>query len=178
MRTRVSIRGTCLSPPRTFPALFPPHSQRGMSLIELLVVIGILGLVVAVTLPGLKSSALDLSTATQNLVGDLRIARANAASHSAHYRVTISSESYTIQRLQDNDGDGVWQPTGSPQSVDLRDGISLNVESGDGVVEFNTRGLVESDNAGPEIERITLTDSRDGKTKQVEVWPSGQVLEM
>jgi len=72
---------------------------------------------------------------------------------------------------------GVWEPEGASLQVDLPDGVSLAVQDGDGVVEFNTRGLIEP-NAGDavaEIERLTLTDSRDGRTQQVEVWPSGQV---
>jgi len=73
-----------------------------MSLVELLVVIGILAVLVMVTRTGLNRSALNLPAATQNLVGDLRIARANAASRGAHFRVTLSASSYTMQRLQDD----------------------------------------------------------------------------
>lgn len=179
MCTRLAIRGGLMSPPGTVPASFALDSQRGVSLIELLVAIGILGLLIALAVPRLNSSQLQLSTVMQDLVGNLRIARANATSRGAHYLATFSSSSYSIQRLQDDDDDGVWEPMGSPQQVDLPDGISLTVQNGDGVVEFNTRGLVEpNDDAVAEIERITITDSRDGRTQQVEVWPSGQVQEV
>jgi Tfp pilus assembly protein FimT len=151
-----------------------------MSLVELLVAIGILGLLVALALPRLSNRQLELSAATQDLVSNLRIARANATSRGAHYLVTFSSNSYSIQRLQDDDDDGTWEPKGPPSQVDLPDGISLTVQDGDGVVEFNTRGLIEPNAGGSvaEIERLTLTDSRDGRTQQVEVWPSGQVQEV
>lgn len=177
MRMSLAIRGGSISPPGTVPLPFVLDSQHGMSLIELLVAIGILGLLVALALPRLNSRQLDLSTATQDLVGNLRIARANASGRGAHYLATFSSSSYSIQRLQDNDDDGVWEPEGPSLQVDLPGGVSLTVQDGDGVVEFNARGLIEP-NAGDavaEIERLTLTDSRDGRTQQVEVWPSGQV---
>jgi prepilin-type N-terminal cleavage/methylation domain-containing protein len=164
----------------TVPLPFVCDSERGLSLIELLVAIGILGLLVALALPRINSRQLELSTVTQDLVGNLRIARANATARGAHYRATFSSSSYSIQRLQDDDDNGSWEPEGSPLQVDLPNGVSLTVQDGDGVVEFNTRGLIEP-NAGDavaEIERLTLTDSRDGRTRQVEIWPSGQVQEV
>lgn len=165
---------------RLIPSPLALDSEHGLSLVELLVAIGILGLLVALAVPRLNSRQLDLSTAAQDLVGNLRIARANATGRGAHYRATFSSDSYSIQRLQDDDDDGVWDPDGSPSQVDLPDGISLTVQDGDGVVEFNTRGLIEPNpgDAVAEIERLTLTDSQDGRTQQVEVWPSGQVQEV
>lgn len=162
-----------------------PGSQRlageqGISIIELLVTIAIVGVVGAIALPHLNRSALNLSSATQHLVGELRIARANATSRGTRYRVTIRTNGYEIQRLEDRNGDGTWSPdpTVPSRRVDLPPGISINVESGDGIIEFDTRGLVASLPDGTaEIEELTLHDTKQGRTEQIQVWPSGQVQE-
>jgi Tfp pilus assembly protein FimT len=151
-----------------------------MTLLEVLVVVSMIGIMGAIAVPRLNRSALNLSSAADNFIGNLRMARASAVSRGARYRVTLDADSYSIQRLQDNNEDGVWEPDGAwpSQDVDLPVGVSLTVASGDGVIEFDTRGLVAPPNAEdpPEIEEISL--SRDGDTQQVEVWPSGQVLEV
>jgi Tfp pilus assembly protein FimT len=151
-------------------------------MLEVLVTVALIAVMGALALPNLNQSAMNLPTTTQTLVGDLRMTRANATSRGARYRVTLASDSYSIQRLQDDDGDGVWEPDSAwpAENVDLPRWISLSVNEGDGVIEFNTRGLVEPPNAEdpPEVEKITLSDSRDEGTKKVEVYPSGQVLEV
>ncbi len=158
-----------------------PLGARGMSLIEVLVVIGLIGLMSAFALPRLNSSILNLSLAAENLAGDLRTARANALSRGARYRVTLGTTSYSVQRLQDSDEDGVWEPDArfAPWEVVLPAGISLTVVAGDGVIEFDTRGLIARplDGSPPEIEMVRLSDNRAGDTRELQVWPSGQVLE-
>jgi prepilin-type N-terminal cleavage/methylation domain-containing protein len=155
--------------------------ERGMSLIELITVLGLIGLVGALAIPRLNSSTLDLSNTTQTFVADVRLARAYAVSRGAHYRVIITSNSYSVQRLQDDDGDDVWEPEGSPQTMELPAEISLSFEGGaDGQVEFDTRGLVlpRPDSGIYEIEGVTISDAARGRSALVQVWPSGQVLEV
>lgn len=156
-----------------------PQAQRGMSLIELLVIIAIIAVMGMIAVPSLNRSVVDLSAAKQELVGRLRLARGNATSRGAHYRVTLSSNSYTIQRLADTDGDGLWSPIGESETVQLPSTVSLAVTEGDGVIEFDSRGLIEPPDADtpPEVEQITLSDAHE-KTALLEVYPSGQVLEM
>lgn len=155
-----------------------------MTMVELLVAIGILMVTGAFVLPTLNSSALNSTVATQNFIGDLRMARANATSRGTHYLVELSSQSYTIQRLQQDfteQGEEIWVDDGSPQQVDFPAGISLSVEEGDGLIEFDSRGLVlpNPDTGLPEVEEIAITDSLHGQdTVTIEVWPSGQVLEV
>lgn len=155
------------------------RSPRGMSILELLVTIAIVAVMGMIALPALNRSVVDLSAAKQELVGRLRLARANATSRGAHFRVTLSSSSYTIQRLADGNGDGVWTPVGEVETVQLPATISLAVTDGDGVIEFDSRGLIEPPDADtpPEVERITLSDIHE-KTALLEIYPSGQVLEM
>ncbi len=156
------------------------RSQRGMGMIELLVTIGIVSVMGMVTLPALKQTDLNLPAANQELIARLRLARGNATSRGAHFRVTLSSDSYSIQRLEDPDSDGVWSPVGAAEDVELPATVSLAVTDGDGVIEFNSRGLVEppDDDTQPEVERIVMSSYGDEQSKNIEVYPSGQVLEI
>ena len=157
-------------------------NARGMSLVELLVTLGIVAVVGAVALPRINSGTLNAKVTAQNLLGDIRMARANATTRGAHFRVTLESTSYTVERLQDDDGDGDWEPGAGLQkrTVDLPSGISLSINNGDGIIEFTTRGLIATlaDGTPPEIEDVTLNDSVHGKTRHIQVWPSGQVQEV
>jgi hypothetical protein len=135
----------------------------------------------AMVIPRLNGSDLDLSNTIQTFVSDVRLARAYSVSRGAHYRVSITSNSYSVQRLQDDDGDDVWEPEGSPQIIELPAEISLSLEGGaDGQVEFDTRGLVlpRPDSGLFEIEGVTISDATRGRSALVQVWPSGQVLEV
>lgn len=156
--------------------------EAGLTLLELFVSLAIIGTLGLVAMPNLSNNSLKLDSAVQQFVGELRMARAGASSRGAHFRVTLAPASYTIQRLQDADANGVWEPdTGFPTgSMDLPAHISLSVTSGDGIIEFTSRGLVvpRPGDGVAEIERITLSDTVHGLAEQVEVWPSGQVQEM
>lgn len=167
--------------------LLPPlhtlrGNERGMSLVELLVALGIVAIAGAMTLPRINSGTFNATVTAQNLLGDIRMARANATTRGAHFRVTLDSSSYTVERLQDDDGDGEWLPDSNfpARTVDLPSGISLSIDNGDGIIEFTTRGLIATltDGTPPEIEEVTLNDSVHGKTRHIQVWPSGQVQEV
>ncbi len=159
-------------------------SQRGMTMVELLVTISILAVMIAVAVPKLNKSVLDLPVTEQNLMGDIRLARANATSRGVHFRVSVSTSSYSVQRLQDNNNDGVWEPdSGFPAQVtEMPPGISLSLADGSSsVLEFTTRGLLadNSDGTPAGIVTIYIHKTLDGdETKTVEIWPSGQVEEV
>src|SRR4051794_29608572 len=100
-----------VSPPPRFS--FFHSSQRGMSLIELMVTMSVMAIMIAIAVPKLNKSTLNLPVTEQTLIGDIRIARADATSRGVHYLVSIASSSYSVQRLQDNDKDHVWEPDGA-----------------------------------------------------------------
>ena len=156
--------------------------QAGLTLLELLVGLAIVGTIGAMAIPNLRSNSLDLSSAVQQFVGELRIARARATNSGAHFRITLADTSYTIQRLQDDDDDGVWEPDSSfpAGSIDLPTNISMSVTDGDGIIEFTSRGLLEPrpGDEVAEIEKITISDAASGHTEKLEVWPSGQIQEV
>ena len=163
--------------------LFFPSScsQRGMSMIELIVVMGIISAALAVALPRFNQAALNLSVAEQTLVANIRLARAQATTRGARFKVTLASNSYSIQRLQDDDDDGVWDPDSAfpAQDVELPDGITLTMD-GASELEFTTRGLLADlpDGTPASIVEIAMHDAHKNETREMEIWPSGQIGEV
>ena len=60
------------------------RGQFGFTVMELLVVMGIIGAALAVAIPNLNRRQLDLSTASQGLESEIRLARAYSISRGAH----------------------------------------------------------------------------------------------
>ena len=158
-----------------FPLSAALASERGFSLIELFVALGIFGLLVAVALPNLDHTEAQLEPAVENLAASIRTAHAHTLSRGARYRVTLGSTSYSVRRLQDNDGDGVWVPdsTVPTQTITLPSGTTISQGAGTNI-EFTTRGLL-APQANGAWTVITIALSSTGHSKSLEVWPSGQV---
>jgi type II secretory pathway pseudopilin PulG len=143
---------------------------------EMLVTVTVAGLLAAVALPNLNRAEFRLVGAMENLVGNIRLARANAVSRGARYRVVLSSASYSIQRLQDVDEDDVWEPDGPAQEVELPQGVMITEGAGE-EIEFTTRGLVAPLPDGTPAGIVTIRLSGEGEEsgRAIDVWPSGQV---
>lgn len=116
--------------PKTVFQCSSPSSigQAGPTLLELLVGLAIVGTLGAIAIPNLNNSSLDLSSAVQRFVGELRMARARATNSGAHFRVTLADTSYTIQRLQDANDDGVWEPDTSFPAGTIDQGNRSKIE--------------------------------------------------
>jgi prepilin-type N-terminal cleavage/methylation domain-containing protein len=154
-------------------------ARSGFSLIELIVIISIVGILVMVAVPNLNRSHMNLMAGREELEANIRIVRGNATGRGVHYRVTLHSNYYEIDRLR-LDVDGItWihDPLYSVQRVDLPKNITITTGAGLSF-EFNSRGLLEKQADGsPAVQvSITLRDSRDNSTQSVDVWPSGQIL--
>ena len=142
-----------------------------MSLIELIVVTGILGVMVALAMPRREPGMFALRTAQSTLLADLRMARGSAIAAAVHFRVEILDDgSYGVLRMVE--GGGGWVQDGDPEILrTLPPSVSFSGGVGEGY-EFNTRGLlVEPTSAAT----VTLADSTTGQSRTVDVWPSGQV---
>jgi prepilin-type N-terminal cleavage/methylation domain-containing protein len=153
-------------------------AEQGMSLMEVLVTITIVGLLSALPLANLNRQGMKLTDTLDELASNIRLARANAVSRSVHYLVTISSHSYSIQRLQDQDGDDVWEPNGAftEQEFDLPSGITISDGAGT-EMEFTTRGLLAPlpDGTPAGVVTIRMNGSEESQSGAIDVWPSGQV---
>ena len=140
---------------------------------ELLVLMAIVALTGASALPTMNSGKMNAALSAETLLGDIRMARANATTRGAHFRITLGGSSYSVERLQDDDNDGEWLPDANftKRTVDFHSSLSLTVDQGDGIIEFTTRGLIAAmaDGTPPEIEEISLHDSKYGTTRNVQV---------
>lgn len=152
--------------------------EQGVSLMEVLVTLAFVGLLSALPLANLNRPGLKLADALDDLASNIRLARANAISRSTHYLVTINSNSYSIQRLQDPDGDDVWEPDGAfaEQKFELPAGITISEGVG-AQIEFTTRGLLApfSDRTPADVVTIRLSIKGGSQSEAIDVWPSGQV---
>ena len=154
------------------------HQEKNWGAIDFAVALGIIGLLLALLIPTLKSQDLSLPSATRGLVESLRLTRAGAASRGTHFRVTLHPHSYAIEQLQDRDGDGVWDPDVALPAwrVSLPPTISIST-SADTVIEFDGRGLptMSSGDSPPAVVTIRLNDARNGQSEAIQIWPSGNV---
>jgi Tfp pilus assembly protein FimT len=154
--------------------------NRGSSLPEVLATVGIVTVLMSIAVLGLGRRYADLESSHQELVNSIRETRLRATLKGAHYRLTALGTSYEIERLQDTDGDGIWDVDGnsSVRAVLLPPGVTIaaaNLGGSEAAVEFNTRGVTVDPAGGPgEVVQLTLSDAAS-RTRVVEVWPSGQV---
>ena len=90
-------------------------------MVELLVVLGIIGLILGMGVPALSgySRQLRLKTATRELVGLLSLARSKAISAHAEYAVVINPESQQVSVMDVASGETLEQMVRVPSSVTL-----------------------------------------------------------
>ncbi len=160
-------------------------TERGTSLIEVIVTTGIIGLLLGGSVLGLKSTYNDLGSSSQTFASDVRVARMDAVTRGSHFRVAWTSKSYKTQQLQDDDGNGVWQTdTGvQAQTRYLPGGVTMATAPGGAAVqnvEFDTRGMVVTPaNGSPGVVVVGVKGAPHGGrvsgTMDIEIWPSGQI---
>jgi len=90
-----------------------------MTLVELLVVLGIIGMILAISVPGLAGYAkgLRLKTATRQIVGLISLARSLAISSREDHAVVVDSERQRISVVNQVSGDTLEQVVRLPSSV-------------------------------------------------------------
>jgi hypothetical protein len=149
----------------------------GFSLIELLVILGIVGILVAMALPKSNRGALSLVSSLTEFEANVRIARGNSTGRGIHYRITLYADYYEIDRLKLSGGAWVHDPLYSVQTVTLPSRVTVTTGAGQSF-EFNSRGLLYSATPGiPATQvNVVLKDTQTNETKSVGIWPSGQII--
>jgi len=146
--------------------------------VDIVVGCGVLALIVALVVPTLNSRALALPTATEHLVGALRLARAGAINRGLHVRVTVQRDAYAVEQLQDHDGDGMWTPDTTVPAWRVPLPPSVSVEQGAGtVIQFDPRGgaATPTSNLTETGVTIRLRDANKDQPRAVQILPSGQI---
>ena len=154
------------------------RSDRGFSLIELLVALGFLGIVSAIALPVFISSSARNAvwTASELVGGQLRVARLKAISHNTRFRVRFDCPStgnfrvlaVTEDPIVDDAADRCSQTVQYDSGVfTVPDGVSFGTV---GTLEVNGRGIY----SGAPIPR-TITISNSDSSRALTVTFTGQI---
>jgi len=149
-------------------------------MIELVATFGLVAILLAAAVWSLDRPSMDLERVFQRLGSDLREARMEATLRGAHFRVTAAGSAYSIARLRDDDGDGIWQPDPnySERVMSLPPGVEVSAGGEDGsalAAEFDSRGVLVDPAGGEPRVVVFVARSSAGATRKVSVWPSGQL---
>lgn len=147
--------------------------ERGFTLVEMVVTFAVAAILMGIAVPHLPNRNYGLWNAHSQVIADLRQARADSIVKGDHFMVSIDeADRYSVWRLRDPDGDGLWSPDAEPlKERELPDGVTFTQGVG-GTFEFNTRGLMVIPEAA---DSLRLQDAKTSIERFVTVWPSGQV---
>lgn len=110
-----------------------PQGEKGFSLLELMVVVGVFGILVAASVPAISGSVRTarLQGAAQTLAADFRYARSIASAERRTYQVTFGTDSYTLSRVS---------PPAVVRTRSLPTGVALTAS---GTATFYAWGLTQ-----------------------------------
>lgn len=147
--------------------------NRGASVLEVVVVAGVLGLSTTVAVSRLNAGTRQLDGAHQELVANLRLCRSQAIASGMHCQIALAgSSAYRVERmLPPSAPGGAWTADASySRTLPLPTGVTLSQTGG--AFEFDTRGSLVSTTTRTVL---TLTDSGHARLQRIVLWPSGQV---
>jgi prepilin-type N-terminal cleavage/methylation domain-containing protein len=153
------------------------RSTRGLSLLELTVVLGILAVAGSIAISWVDPGPRHLENAAEAVAANVRVARAFAISRGAHYEVRVfDATNLRIARLR-------LQDEADPTSPWVLDGVEFRflplppnvrfVTTPGQVIEFDSAGAMVG---GTAPVAVVIEESVHGLTRTVTIWPSGQVV--
>ena len=148
-------------------------SQRGYSLVELMVAVGIFGVLAAMGLPHLDTRRQDIQTTTKQIIADYRWARNRAITSGVHFGIEwTSTNSYEVQKMKQA-ANGTWSKDLTVKTVTLPPHINTSWYW-PALQEFNTRGMMVT---GTTTLYQLFWDSNYFGWHMVSLWQSGQIYE-
>lgn len=151
--------------------------QVGTSLIEVLVVAGVLSLILAAGISRLNSQYRSADSAASELAANLRLCRTKAVATGYHYQLNVTGLStYAVNRMLPPTGGSDWTVDTDTPTLTMALPPNVRFTNAIGRYEFDTRGNVVL-RSGETLESLkTLNDSVAHHSAFVQVWASGQVL--
>lgn len=138
----------------------------GFTLVELMVVVGILGIALGIGFTNLRPLSNDLRNNTQQVAGNFKKARAKAMATTSAYRVVKASATELVVAYSSNCDSDTWT-TDTKFNVEFEKTVRMQGADGT-LVCFDSRGITRSN------PKLTLQNDR-GKTMTVEVLLGGAV---
>lgn len=97
-----------------------PHPHFGFTLIELIIVIGVLAIVAAVAFPRAPDTGIGVRPQAEQLASDIRYAQLLSMSNHQRYCVTFSGNAYSLTSASSNCTVAVAHPAGLTQPITLQ----------------------------------------------------------
>lgn len=140
--------------------------KNGFSLVELLISIGVLGLIAAMSVPYVRTSisSLNLTNASKEIVTDLREAQQRTVTEQSNFYVQFIEAENKYRLIKESTGEIIKEKTLASE-IDL---YAVN-DLTDGKAKFNFFG------AAIETGTIILTNTSTNATSTIEIKPSGYV---
>jgi prepilin-type N-terminal cleavage/methylation domain-containing protein len=139
-----------------------PSSQRGFSLIEMLVMVVLLGIVTGMALAKVDYTRGRVNSSAMHLASELSAAQRLAISLQHDVRVSFEAATGTLLIHEDTNNDDIIQPTERSRRVALEDGVRFARATAPALAQVGPNDLNYATEGGTPV----LTFRRDGSASQ------------
>jgi Tfp pilus assembly protein FimT len=158
--------------------------EAGLSVMEVMVIVLVIGIIVAIAVPGLMSAqrAYRLSSAAQAVAQNLQLCRQTAVSTNLPTSIQFQTSGQVAVAVIDSNNNGTFGDDGGGQRPPDREALTLSAENctitgaggetDDIVRSFSSRGELPL-GADPDEQDITITYA--GNSRTVTIDPRGQI---